>query len=109
MIDFEDFEKIEIRCGTIRKASLHTEARNPAYVLHIDFGSLGEKVSSAQLTENYRPEELVGKQIAAVLNFPLKRIAGLKSEVLVLGVLDSEVGTVLLTPDKTVENGSEIA
>lgn len=109
MIDFEDFKKIEIRCGTINKASVHTEARNQAYMLHIDFGSLGEKVSSAQLTENYRPEDLEGMQIAAVVNFHPKRIAGIKSEVLVLGVLDKESGTVLLSPERPVKNGSEIA
>ncbi|MDX1585332.1 MAG: tRNA-binding protein [Balneolaceae bacterium] len=109
MIDFEDFKKLDIRCGTIRKASLHPKARNPAYILYIDFGAIGERVSSAQITENYSSEELVGMQITAVLNFPPKNIAGVRSEVLVLGVLDKESGTVLLTPDKTVENGSEVA
>ncbi|NGP77446.1 tRNA-binding protein [Balneolaceae bacterium YR4-1] len=109
MIDFEDFEKIDIRCGTIIKATEHEKAHNAAYILHIDFGKLGEKVSSAQLTENYQPAELLGVQVVAVVNFPPKRIAGLKSEVLVLGVLNEESGTVLLTPERRVKNGSRIA
>lgn len=109
MIDFEHFEKVDIRCGTITKASEHAKARNEAYILHIDFGKLGKKVSSAQITENYQPDELEGMQVAAIVNFPPKRIAGLKSEVLVLGVLDEQSGTVLLTPDRAVMNGSRIA
>ena len=109
MIDFEDFRKIDIRSGTITEAELHSKAHKPAYILHIDFGDLGEKVSSAQLTENYQPEELVGMQIVAVVNFPPKRIGGVKSEVLVLGALDKERGTVLLQTERGVANGSRIA
>lgn len=109
MIDFEDFKKIDIRTGTIMEASLNPKARKPAYVMRIDFGELGEKVSSAQLTENYSAEELVGKQITAVMNFPAKRIAGVQSEVLVLGALDEQKGTVLLETEQRVANGVRIA
>ena len=109
MIDFEDFEKVDIRSGTITDAEINDKARKPAYVLRINFGELGEKVSSAQIRENYRPDDLIGMQIVAVVNFPAKRIAGVKSEVLVLGALDEQQGTVLLTTEKEVENGSRIA
>ncbi|MGK7371076.1 MAG: tRNA-binding protein [Candidatus Halalkalibacterium sp. M3_1C_030] len=109
MIDFEDFKKVDIRIGTIVEAGLHEKARKPAFVLRIDFGELGERISSAQLTENYQPADLVGMQIAAVVNFPPKRIAGVASEVLVLGVLDKESGTVLLQTERKVRNGSKIA
>ncbi|HKL17944.1 MAG TPA: tRNA-binding protein [Halalkalibaculum sp.] len=109
MIDFEDFEKVDIRSGTITGAEINDKARKPAYVLRINFGELGEKVSSAQIRENYRPDDLIGMQIVAVVNFPAKRIAGVKSEVLVLGALDEQQGTVLLTTEKEVENGSRIA
>ena len=109
MIDFDDFEKVDIRCGTIVEAELHEKARKPAIVLRVDFGELGEKVSSAQLTENYKPADLIGIQIVAVVNFPAMRIAGVKSEVLVLGALDGEKGTVLLQTEQAVRNGSKIA
>lgn len=109
MIDFEDFKKVDIRCGTITDAKLNQKARKPAYVLQIDFGELGKKVSSAQLTENYLPSDLVGMQVVAVVNFPPKRIAGVKSKVLVLGALDKEKGTVLLQTERNVSNGTKIA
>ena len=105
-INFEDFLRVQIRTGTILEATLNTKARNPAYILRIDFGPLGIKTSSAQITENYQPDELVGVQISAVLNFPTKRVAGFKSEVLVLGAYSEEKGVVLLTPTDSVENGS---
>jgi len=91
-INFEDFLRVQIRTGTILEATLNTKARNPAYILRIDFGPLGIKTSSAQITENYQPDELVGLQISAVLNFPAKRVAGFKSEVLVLGAYSEEKG-----------------
>ncbi len=91
-INFEDFLRVLIRTGTILEATLNTKARNPAYILRIDFGPLGIKTSSAQITENYQPDELVGLQISAVLNFPAKRVAGFKSEVLVLGAYSEEKG-----------------
>ena len=105
-INFEDFLRVQIRTGTILEATLNTKAQNPAYILRIDFGPLGIKTSSAQITENYQPAELVGLQILAVLNFPAKRVAGFKSEVLVLGAYSEEKGVVLLTPPDSVKNGS---
>lgn len=109
MIDFNEFNKIDIRTGTILEAELNSEAHTPAYVMRIDFGELGEKISSAQLTENYEAGELKGMQIVAVVNFPPKRIAGIKSEVLVLGALDNEQGTVLLQTERKISNGMKIA
>lgn len=109
MIDFEDFQRVEMATGTIVEATRNEKARVPAYSLRIDFGpERGEKHSSAQLTGNYTPEDLVGRQVVAVVNFPPKRIAGVKSEVLVLGAVSSEHGTVLLRPDFAVENGTGI-
>ena len=109
-IGFEDFQKVEINIGTIVEASLNEKARNPAYVLRIDFGEkLGVKTTSAQLTENYHPQDLVGKQVSAVMNFPPMRVAGVKSEVLVLAGVCGENGTVLLHPSKAVENGTHVA
>ena len=105
-INFEDFLRVQIRTGTILEATLNTKAQNPAYILRIDFGPLGIKTSSAQIIENYQPAGLAGLQISAVLNFPAKRVAGFKSEVLVLGAYSEEKGVVLLTPTDSVENGS---
>ena len=86
-ISFDDFLKVEIRIGTVLEARLNEKARKPAYVLTLDFGPCGIKTSSAQLTKHYQPEDLVGMQVVAVLNFPAKRIAGVKSEVLILGAM----------------------
>jgi len=108
-ISFDDFLKVEIRTGTVLEARLNEKARKPAYVLTIDFGPEGIRTSSAQLTKNYQPEDLVGLQVVAVLNFPVKRIAGVKSEVLVLGAMSSETDVVLLTPTQVVENGVRVA
>ena len=108
-IEFDDFLKVEIHTGTIVSAEPNAKARKPAYVLRIDFGALGEKTSSAQITGNYRAEELVGKQVVAVTNFAAKRIAGVKSEVLVLGAVSDAHDIVLLEPSFTVENGARIA
>ena len=105
-IKFEDFIRVQIRTGTILEATFNTKALNPAYILRIDFGPLGIKTSSAQITENYELDELAGLQISAVLNFPSKHVAGFKSEVLVLGAYSEEKGVVLLTPTDSVENGS---
>ncbi len=107
-IEFEQFLGVEIRTGTIVEAALNPKARVPAYVLRIDFGPSGMKMSSAQITRNYTPEDLVGKQVVAVLNFAAKRIAGVKSEVLVLGAVSDERGVVLLEPTFPVENGARI-
>ena len=108
-INIDDFLRVNIRTGTILEATLNVNARNPAYILYIDFGPLGIKTSSAQITENYQPKELVGMEIMAVVNFPAKRIAGVKSEVLVLGAYSAEKGVVLLTPSDSVENGSLVS
>ena len=105
-INFEDFLHVHILTGTILEASLNPKARNPAYTLRIDFGQYGIKTSSAQITGNYQVEDLAGLQICAVVNFPVKRIAGVKSEVLVLGAYSEDKGVVLLTPRESVEDGS---
>ena len=109
-ISFDYFLKIDVRVGTIISSSLNKKARKPAYVLEIDFGDeLGIKKSSAQLTDNYKSDELVGKQICAVVNFPPMRVAGVKSEVLVLAIVCSDTGTVLIQPERAVINGEKLA
>jgi len=109
MIEFEDFERVELATGTIVEARLNEKARQPAYILRIDFGpGYGERTSSAQLTANYGADDLVGRQIVAVMNFPAKRVAGVKSEVLVLGAVSDSRGVVLLEPTFPVENGTGI-
>jgi tRNA-binding protein len=106
LIEWEDFAKIDIRSGTILDAKINQKARIPAYILTIDFGDLGMKTSSAQLTQNYSPSDLIGKKIAAVVNFPIKKIAGVKSEVLVLATVCDTKGTLLLSVDPLALNGS---
>ena len=108
MISWEDFSKIDIRSGTILSAKPFEKAKKPAYQLEIDFGALGIKKSSAQITHYYTIEQLIGKQIVAVVNFPPKQIANFFSECLVLGVYDEQNQVVLLHPDKPVENGSKV-
>ncbi len=107
-ITWEDFEKVELRVGTILEALPFPEARKPAYRLRIDFGEYGIKQSSAQITTHYAVEDLIGKQILAVLNFPKKRIAGFESEVLTTGVPDDLGEVVLLSPDRAVPNGARL-
>jgi len=107
-IEFDDFMKVDMRVGTVTRCEPNPKAKKPAYILTIDFGPLGLKTSSAQLTTNYTPESLVGKQVIAVINFPPKRIAGLASEVLVLGAYSAEKDVVLIQPTLSVENGSRI-
>lgn len=104
---FEDFEKLDIRAGTIISVEDFPEARKPAYKLTIDFGEAGIKKSSAQITDLYSKEDLMNKQIVAVVNFPLKQIGPFVSECLVLGVYN-KVGVVLLQPDKIVSNGEKV-
>ncbi|MGE9314793.1 tRNA-binding protein [Niabella sp. CJ426] len=109
-INWSDFEKIDIRVGTVIRAEVFAEVRNPAYKLLIDFGEeLGVKKSSAQITRLYQPEELLNKQVIAVVNFPVKQIANFFSECLVLGVLGADKEVTLLTTDKPVKNGQKIS
>ena len=108
MASFDVFMKLDIRVGTILSAKNFEKARKPAYQLEVDFGEeLGVKRSSAQITQHYSPEELVGKQVLAVVNFPPRQIANFFSEVLVLGTY-SEDGVVLIRPDKSVANGDKL-
>lgn len=108
MISWADFEKIDIRSGTILEVTDFPKAKKPAYQLKIDFGPLGIKYSSAQITHHYTAEALIGKQIVAVVNFPPKQIANFFSECLVLGVYDSNQQVVLLQPERSVDNGQQI-
>jgi len=107
VITFDDFAKLDIRAGTIISVEDFPEARKPAYKLTIDFGEAGIKKSSAQITNLYSIEDLLNKQIVAVVNFPPKQIGPFISECLVLGVYN-EQGVVLLQPDKVVSNGEKV-
>ncbi|WP_417603371.1 tRNA-binding protein [Owenweeksia hongkongensis] len=108
MINWLDFEKIDIRTGTVIKVEDFPEARKPAYKLHIDFGELGVKKTSAQITKLYTKEDLLGKQLVAVVNFPPKQIANFMSECLVLGAVNGDEVTVLTTLGNT-GNGERIS
>lgn len=108
-ITFDDFLKVDIRVGTVLRAEPYPEARKPAIKLWIDFGpELGEKRSSAQITAHYTPEELVGKQVMAVVNFPPRQIGKFMSEVLVLGLPDATGEIVLIGPDSQVAPGGRM-
>lgn len=108
MATFEEFIKLDIRVGTIIKAKNFEKAKKTAYQLEIDFGAeIGIKKSSAQITEVYKIEELIGKQVLAVVNFPPRQIADFMSEVLVLGTYSKD-GVVLITPDRQVKNGDKL-
>ena len=109
LISYSDFTKIEIRLGTIISAELNITLQKPSFILHIDFGDeIGIKKSLAQLTKNYRIEQLPYKQIAAVINFPKKQIGDLISEVLVLGFPDDNDEPILICPDKKLVNGGKL-
>lgn len=107
MITYADFDKVEIRAGRIVRAERFPEVRKPAYKLWIDFGDLGVKRSSAQITDLYTPEDLAGRLVVAVTNFPPKQVASFLSEVLVLGIHSPE-GVVLLAPDREVPLGGRV-
>ena len=108
MTTFDDFMKLDIRVGTIIEAKVFEKAKRPAYQLKVDLGNeIGIKKSSAQITEVYKPEDLIGKQVLAVVNFPPRQIADFMSEILVLGTYSKD-GVVLITPDKEVTNGDKL-
>ncbi|MEE9362970.1 MAG: tRNA-binding protein [Cellulophaga sp.] len=107
-LSWSDFMKIEMHVGTILEAEIFKEARNPAYKIIIDFGSLGTRKTSAQITKLYSPEDLIGRQIVAVLNFPPKQIATIMSECLILGGLGDDEEVTLLQPERKLKNGARI-
>jgi tRNA-binding protein len=108
-ISFDDFRKVDVRVGTIVSAEPFPEARKPSIKLVIDFGpEIGTRKSSAQIVKHYRPEELIGRQVAAVLNFPPRQIGPMMSEVLTLGFPDEEGGVVLVGPSKNVPDGGRL-
>jgi tRNA-binding protein len=107
-IQWQDFEKIDIRAGTILEVNDFPEAKKTAYKLTIDFGDLGIRKSSAQITDFYEKQELIGKQVIAIVNFPPKQIANFFSECLVLGVYTDKKEVVLVTPDRKINNGWKI-
>ena len=108
-IEFSDFLKVDIRVGTIVRAEPYPEARIPAFKLYVDFGAvIGERKTSAQVTVHYTLEELIGKQVAAVINFPPKQIGKFMSEILVLGFPNETGGVVLIEPNRAVANGGRL-
>jgi tRNA-binding protein len=108
-ITWDDFQKVELRVGTLIKASDFPEARQPAYILQVDFGEeFGVKKSSAQITALYSKEELVGKQVIAVVNFPPKQIGPIQSECLVTGFYNQDGQVVLAVPDQSLQNGTRL-
>lgn len=107
-IQWSDFEKVELRAGTVLEVLDFPKARKPAYQLKVDFGELGVKWSSAQITTNYTKEELIGRQIIGVLNFPVKQIANFRSEFLVTGFADAQGEIILASIERPVPNGSAL-
>ena len=109
-ITYDDFKKVQIKVGTVLEVKVNEKARKPSLVVKVDFGKdIGIKQSSAQITHYYTPENLVGKQVIGVCNFPEKNIAGVVSQVLILGSIDKEGKVVLVHPSQNVENGLPVA
>ncbi|MCG1036268.1 tRNA-binding protein [Polaribacter sargassicola] len=108
-ITFEDFLKVDIRIGTIIEVNDFPKARKPAYQLTVDFGALGIKKSSAQITDLYSKEDLLNKQVSAIINFKPRQIANFMSEILVIGVYNTEGKVVLLQPSKNIKNGEQVS
>lgn len=108
LIAIEDLRRVDLRIGTVTRAEPNTAARRPAYVLAIDLGPLGTRLSSAQITEHYQPQDLIGRQVMCVCNLPPRRVAGVKSEVLVLGGYDTDGSVVLAGFDHEVPNGTPV-
>jgi len=107
-LTWQDFLKVDMRVGTIISAEVFKEAKNPAYKLEVDFGDIGIKKSSAQITQLYDTQDLIGKQVIGVINFPPKQIAAMMSECLIIGALGEEGKVTLLQPERNVENGLRI-
>lgn len=108
-LSWDEFEKVELRAGTVVRVEPFPEARKPAYRIWVDFGPFGVKQSSAQLTKLYKGEELVGRQVIGVINFPTKQIAHFTSQVLITGFILDKGEVVLAQPERTVPNGSKLA
>jgi tRNA-binding protein len=109
IINWEDFEKIDMRVGTIIKAVEFKKASNPSYLIHVDFGEIGIKKTSAQITKNYKLKDLIGKQIVGLINLPKKQIANIQSEFLILGAIDGNLeNVVIIRPQSITKNGALI-
>ena len=107
-LTWDDFAKVKIHVGTVIEATVFEKARNPSYILMVDFGILGVRKTSAQITNRYTPQDLIGKQVIAVLNFPPKQIANIKSECLILGVTGTDGDVILLQPEQLAKNGGSV-
>lgn len=109
-LTWKEFERVDLRVGTVTSAEPFPEARTPAIILTIDFGEeIGSRKSSAQITDHYTPDDLIGKQVAAVVNFPRKQIGPMMSECLVTGFVQEDGGVILAVPDKAAKNGTRLA
>lgn len=107
-LQWSEFMMVEMRVGTVISAEIFSEVRNPAYKMVVDFGDFGQRKTSAQITKLYNPQELIGKQVIAVVNFPPKQIANFMSECLVLGAVGENKDVTLLQPERNVKNGTRI-